>query len=149
MSQTGIPAFDHTLQTTNVWLNEIMDRLGWQEKPRAYHALRVVLHALRDRLPVDHAVALGAQLPLLIRGCYYDGWHPAGKPLKERRREEFLAHVAAAFPGESAENVEAATRAVFQTLRAHISAGEIVDVKNVLPEEIRELWSREAASLWG
>ena len=73
MSQTGVTAFDSTLQTTNVWLHEIMDRMCWQDKHRAYHGLRAVLHALRDRLPVDQAAALGAQLPMLVRGFYYEG----------------------------------------------------------------------------
>jgi len=92
MSYTGIRAFDSTIQTTNVWLNDLADRLGWQDKQRAYHALTAVLHALRDRLPVDQAVALGAQLPMLVRGFYYEGWHPADKPIKERKKEEFLVH---------------------------------------------------------
>jgi hypothetical protein len=29
-------------------------------------------------------VHLGAQLPLLVRGIYYEGWHMAGKPTRER-----------------------------------------------------------------
>ena len=46
--------FDGTLQKTQIWLNEIMTQLDWQEHPqKAYLALRTVLHALRDRLTVD------------------------------------------------------------------------------------------------
>jgi len=85
MSQTGVAAFDSTIQTTNVWLHDIMERLGWQDRHRAYHALRAVLHALRDRLPVDQAAALGAQLPMLVRGFYYEGWHPL---VRQRRIAE-------------------------------------------------------------
>jgi uncharacterized protein (DUF2267 family) len=60
MSQTSLKPFDSTMQTTNIWLNDIRERLGWQESYRAYHALRAVLHALRDRLTVEQAAALAA-----------------------------------------------------------------------------------------
>src|SRR5439155_1429880 len=125
MSATGIPAFDSTIQTTNEWLNDLTDRMGWQERYRAYHALRAVLHALRDRLPVDEAAAFGAQLPMLVRGFYYEGWHPHGKPRKERKKEEFLAHVAAAFGDDLTVDPEEVARSVFQVIAGHVSPGEV------------------------
>jgi uncharacterized protein (DUF2267 family) len=139
MSTTGLPAFDSTLQTTNVWLKEVGEEMGRVEGPRAYHALRAVLHALRDRLPVDVAAALGAQLPMLVRGFYYEGWHPADKPLKERHLEEFLRHIPRAGEGFTGDP-ERAARAVFRVLARHVSAGEVEGVKGCLPAEIRELW---------
>jgi uncharacterized protein (DUF2267 family) len=93
MRATGLASFESTFQTTNVWLHDLMERLGWQDRNRAYHAFRAVLHALRDRLAVEQAAALGAQLPMLMRGFYYEGWHPGGKPVKDRKKGEFLAHV--------------------------------------------------------
>ena len=36
MSQTGLSVFDSTIQTTNVWLNDILVRLGWQDHHRAF-----------------------------------------------------------------------------------------------------------------
>jgi uncharacterized protein (DUF2267 family) len=148
MSATGIAAFDSTLQTTNIWLNDLMDRLGWQDKHRAYHALRAVLHALRDRLPVDQAAALGAQLPMLVRGFYFEGWHPGDKPFKERRKEDFLAHIAQAFRDDPDIDPQAVVRAVFQVIAKHVTPGEIKHVKISLPGEIRSLWSEETHSLW-
>jgi uncharacterized protein (DUF2267 family) len=141
MSQTGLTPFDSTIQTTNIWLNDVVDRLGWGDHHRAYHALRAVLHALRDRLPVDQAAALAAQLPMLVRGFYYEGWHPHGKPVKERHKEEFLAHIAASFPDAFAVEIEEVTRAVFQVLSKHVTSGEIEAVKRRLPAEIRALWA--------
>jgi uncharacterized protein (DUF2267 family) len=140
MSQTGLPAFDSTVQTTHIWVNDVAERLGWQDKQRAYLALRAVLHALRDHLSVDGAAALGAQLPMLVRGFYYEGWHPAGKPLKERKLEEFLAHVAAAFPDEAVIDSEAVTKAVFQVIAKHGDTGEVEKVKSLFPAELRPLW---------
>jgi uncharacterized protein (DUF2267 family) len=141
MSQTGLAAFDSTVHTTNLWLHELAEQLGAEDRHRAYQALRAVLHALRDRLSIDHVAALGAQLPMLVRGFYYEGWHPSGKPLKERKREEFLAHVEAEFrEGPIYVGAEDVTRAVFQLLAKHISAGEVATVRNSLPAEIRALW---------
>lgn len=141
MSQTGLTPFDSTIHTTNIWLNEIGERLGWVDRQRAYHALRAVLHALRDRLSVEHAAALAAQLPLLVRGIYYEGWHPAGKPLKERKKEEFLAHIAAAFQDDFDIDSERVARTVFRVLAQHVSAGEIESMQSTLPAELRSLWS--------
>jgi uncharacterized protein (DUF2267 family) len=140
MSQATLTPFESTIQTTNIWLNDILVRLGWRDHQRAYHALRAVLHALRDRLTVEQAAALAAQLPMLVRGFYYEGWHPHGKPVKERHKEEFLAHIAAAFR-ELEVDPEEVTRAVLQVLSKHVSAGEIASVKQSLPTELRSLWS--------
>lgn len=98
MSTTGVAVFDSTLHVTHAWLNDICDELSWERDPhRAYHAPRTVLHALRDRLHPEEAAGLAAQLPLLIKGVFSEGWHPAGKPVKARTAEEFLAPVAGTF----------------------------------------------------
>ncbi len=138
---------ESTLHTTNAWLNELMEELGWWDRNGAYHALRVVLHALRNQMTVEEATDLGAQLPMLIRGLYYERWHPGGVPLREPKKAEFLAPIAAAFqdePGVSPENV---AWAVFKVLQRHISAGDIDDVNHVLPATIHALWPEYEAQL--
>lgn len=141
MSTTGLEAFDATLQKTNIWLSDLMRELGWEgERQRAYLALRSVLHALRDRLTVEEALDLGAQLPMLVRGFYYEGWKTTGKPLKERHREDFLAHIKHDFRNDDRMDAEAIARAVFTVIARHASAGEVEDVKRVLPAELRSLW---------
>lgn len=140
MAQTGLKPFDSTIQATNIWLNEIQEQLGWQDSYRAYHALRTVLHALRDRLTIEQAAALAAQLPMLIRGLYFEGWHPHGKPVKERHKTEFLAHIEPAFRDDPEADIEKITRAVLHVLSKHVTSGEIEKVKQCLPGEIRSLW---------
>jgi len=140
MSATGLEVFDKTVQTTNAWLKEITEATGL-DRLRAYHVLTAVLHALRDRLTVDEVAQLGAQLPILVRGLYYDRWHhPAGKPDRLRHKEEFLATVAAELDDIGPIDPEDATRAVFAVLERHIAPGEIEDVKAMLPTHLRELW---------
>lgn len=150
MSTTGLEVFDSTLQKTNSWLNDIMQEMGWEDKrQRAYLALRSVLHALRDRLTVEEALDLGAQLPMLIRGFYYEGWKITGKPLKERHREDFLAHIKHDFRNDDRMDPEAIARAVFNVIARRVSAGEIEDIKRILPAELRDLWNPETRKTWG
>jgi uncharacterized protein (DUF2267 family) len=139
MSATGLEVFDQTLQKTNIWLKEITEHLG-PDRQRAYHALRAVLHTLRDRLTVEEAAHLSAQLPLLIRGIYFEGWHPAHKPTKERTREEFLQQVEARLQGVEPINPETATRCVFEVVERNIDRAEAAQVKHMLPGAVRTLW---------
>jgi uncharacterized protein (DUF2267 family) len=140
MSMTGVESFDATLQKTHIWLNELMDELHCDDRYKAYAALRATLHALRDRLSVEEAAHLGAQLPMLIRGFYYEGWTPAGKPDKERRKEEFLAPIRAHFRNDPDLDPARVARAVFSVLSRRVTEGEITDVKHMLPKDLLELW---------
>jgi uncharacterized protein (DUF2267 family) len=133
-------AFTKTVQLTNAWLDSIGRRVNWDDRERSYIALRSTLRALRDRLSVNEAVHLGAQLPMLVRGFYYDGWHPAGTPIKERTKDQFLDHVRRELRGHSDFDVELVVRAVFAVVDEHVTGGEILDIKKTLPREIRELW---------
>jgi uncharacterized protein (DUF2267 family) len=138
MSATGLAVFDETVQKTNTWLKEIALDLG-ADRRRAYQVLRAVLHGLRDRLTIGEAAQLGDQLPMLVRGIYYEGWHPAGKREKIRSRKEFLARLSTHLAPSPIEP-EDAVRAVFQVLKEHVAPGEISDVMQELPQDIRALW---------
>lgn len=141
MKRSHSDVFAETIQKSRVWLKQLMLELEWErEQQKAYLALRTVLHALRDLLSVEEAVQLGAQLPLLIRGSYYEGWKPTGKPLKERQKEKFLAHIKKAFSDDVRVDPERVARAVFRVLDRCTSAGEINDVKHMLPRGLRKLW---------
>jgi uncharacterized protein (DUF2267 family) len=154
MSATGLAVFDTTLQKTNSWLKDLMDELGWEDRHKAYLALRATLHALRDRLTVEEVAQLGAQLPMLIRGFYYEGWDPTGKPLRERHEEQFLVRIGREFSDDARggpyRSESEIARAVFTVLARRVTEGEIQDVKHVLPAELRELWPADAprAARW-
>jgi uncharacterized protein (DUF2267 family) len=141
MGSSILEVFDASLQKSQIWLNDLMRELDWQDKPQnAYLALRTALHALRDRLTVEEAVHLGAQLPMLIRGVYYEGWKLAGKPVKERHKSEFLDHIAAVFRDDDTVDPEKVMRAFFKVLTRHISKGETENVRHLLPKSLQELW---------
>jgi uncharacterized protein (DUF2267 family) len=140
MSVTGLEVFDATVHKTNAWLKRLMVIGGWQDRHLAYLGLRATLHALRDRLTVEEAAELAAQLPMLVRGFYYEGWDPTGKPTRDRHREEFLARISRELPPRSPMEPEPVARAVFRLLAERVTEGEIDEVRHILPTDIRQLW---------
>jgi len=144
MSTTGLTTFDETVQLSNIWLNELMRAVNWNDKTHTYRLLRATLHALRDRLTAHEAVQFGAQLPMLIRGLYYDGWHMRDAVPSERTKSAFLGHVEAAFKQDPNADTEQLVREVFKLLARKISPGEIDDIKHMLPPEVRALWPSTA-----
>ena len=142
MPQTHVRTLEHSIHQTNVWLGDVASELDTDDRQYAYRALRAVMHALRDRLAVDEAAQLAAQLPDLLRGIYYEGWNPSATPTREHTREQFLERVTR--EGALAGHTEAsfAVGAVMTVLRRHISAGELDDVRATLPHDIGELLFR-------
>lgn len=133
--------WERALHKSNAWLQQLAAELDWNDMQATLLALRSVLHALRDRLPPNEAVQLAAQLPLLIKGVYFDGWHPAATPLKTRTRGDFLELVRQPLlRGVPEADAERVTRAVFTLLAEHVSAGEIQDIRGLLPAELVALW---------
>lgn len=140
MSRTGISVLDNATQDVNIWLNEISEREHSEDKNRSYRLLRATLHALRDWLGVDEAADIGAQLPMLIRGIYYEGWNPSATPVPERTLEEFYARIQRDFKTDPLRNPKMSVSSVFAVLAGHVTKGEITHVKNTMRKELRELW---------
>jgi len=140
MSTTGLPVFDTTVQETNLWLKALMERLHTDDRHIAYLALRGTLHTLRDRLPPENAVHLAAQLPMLVRGLYFEGWHMAGTPTQERTRADFFDHVRGELPKGSLLDPNLAARAVFGVMWEKLDIGEVGKVIERLPPDLQELW---------
>jgi uncharacterized protein (DUF2267 family) len=136
---TSIASFGQASQQAQQWVNELADDLNWNER-RAYHLLRAVLHALRDWLSPEEMTDLAAQLPVLIRGIYFEGWKPAETPVWERKKDAFVARIQEAFSDDLLNDPDAAVAAVFRLLDRHVSHGEIVQVRNSMKKSLRELW---------
>ena len=141
MSNTGLRVFDETLHATNTWLHEITSRMGWEDREKGYRLLRVCLHAIRDRMPVGEAAHLSAHLPLLLRGVFFESWRPSQVPVLVHEVEEFLAALRKGFASERDFDAEAAFREVVDVMRMHVSAGELEDVRRVMPDELKRLWA--------
>lgn len=140
VSDANLPVLDHAIQQTNLWLKTLTDEHHFGTRHHAYSALRAVMHALRDRLTAEQATHLGAQLPTFVRGIYYEGWHLADNPTRDRTVQDFADRVAGELPPKFPRDAVGTTKAVFDLLAKELDAGEIEKVKMTLPEPLRSLW---------
>jgi uncharacterized protein (DUF2267 family) len=139
MSATSLDVFDKTIQTANIWLNEISAVIG-PDRHLAWKVLSTVLHKLRDRLPVELSAHLGSQMPLLIRGAFYDQYKPASQPGPCRSEEEFTAEVAEWLSDARPVDPRLAIAAVLCVLDRHVDPGQVAKVKGALPKQLRQMW---------
>ena len=139
MSANGLEIFDKTLHVTNLWLKEIGEEIG-PDRQVAWKVLSTVLHKLRDRLPPDLSAHLGSQLPLLIRGVYYDQYRPSVQPSECRDADSFTEEVAEWLGDTRPVDPETAVLAVFRVLSEHLPKGQITKVQHALPKSLRQRW---------
>lgn len=139
MSTTILPLFDKSLQTTAIWLEEIQSDIG-PDRAFAWRVLSVVLQNLRDHLPLELAAHLGAQLPVVIRGSFYDQFDPTVLPKQAHGADEFLQSVADGLKDSRGVDPRDAVQAVFGVLDRHLSRGQIDKVVRSSPRGIRAMW---------
>ena len=92
-----------------------------------------------QRLDISHH--LGAQLPMLVRGIYYEGWRIAGKPTKDRHIDEFIGHVLKKLPPQFPVDALTVSRGVFEALWEKLDPGEFAKLMIHLPASLRTLRS--------
>jgi uncharacterized protein (DUF2267 family) len=140
---TGLDVFDSTVQQTNLWLKDLMARIPTADRHYAYKLLRATLHTFRDRIGPENAVHFGAQLPMLIRGFYYEGWQPAKPQTKTRHLDDFLNAVEAEAGQSLGSGVGGKVKAVFAVIADRIDAHEIEKLRKVLPAGLKSLLQEE------
>jgi uncharacterized protein (DUF2267 family) len=143
MSEQGLETIESTTQKTHEWIARIAEALHMQKRD-AYKSLRAVLQTLRDRLPMGLAVHFGAQLPMLIRGLYYEGWDPSKVPIK-MSREEFLAAAQEKIVADRVIDPTATIQAVLAVVADHIGGGELEKVMHSFPKDMQLLFLATAS----
>jgi uncharacterized protein (DUF2267 family) len=137
MSIRSVDAVERSVQKTNEWVKAMAAELGTDDREDAWRVLRADLQVLRDELTVDEAAQLAAQLPMVLRGAFWEGFNPGHQPQKLRHREEFLARVAERAQLSDLSEAARAAQATTRVLSEHITAGELDDVFAQLPGEVR------------
>jgi uncharacterized protein (DUF2267 family) len=135
----AIQDLSSAVRATEDWIDDLMQRLGWHDRERVYLVLLATLHALRDCLGRDEAVYVGAQLPPLLRGFYYEGWHPSART-PARKRSAFLERIHDGVHRDPGVDAEQVARAVFALLAARLPAAEVEDAKAATPSTLHNLW---------
>lgn len=137
MSRTPHSTLETTLDKTNIVLKEIEDAYGWPKERRqqSYSALRAVLHQFRDRLTVEESAQFAAQLPMLIRGIYFEGWDPTLVPQK-MDRDEFLQRIRVEFPFDIDGGIELLVQRVLTAVKRYVTDGEWNDIKSSMPKDL-------------
>ncbi len=128
--------------------NEFLNSVAWRlndpaNKDRAGRVVRCVFRAMRNRLTIEESAQLMAQLPLVIKGLYVDGWIPQKRYPKVKTMDEFV-QVVIAEDGTSAlrdfsgiEDAMDATEAVIKTLAEYVSQGELRHMVAILPKDMK------------
>ncbi|MGC5028594.1 DUF2267 domain-containing protein [Micromonospora sp. DT229] len=137
MAERFESAIESSVDKINLILKDIERAYGWPKAQRnqSYAALRTVLHLLRDRMPVQECAQFSAQLPMLVRGLYFEGWQPEKVPIK-LSRDDFLQAVRQGFPYDAQGGPQRVVQVVLDTLRRHLSPGEWEDVRSTMPDDL-------------
>ncbi len=134
--------FENYQKEAMTWLHGLCDYLGIQDEMKAARIFRAVLHAIRDRIPAGEAIHLAAQLPIVWKGIYFDGFTLRDEPVRIRHEEEWLEFIRskdasaemADFP--TLEHVHYAFQDVMKFLRSRISEGQYNQVAQALHSEL-------------
>lgn len=140
MTAQGLDVIDHSVHLTHEWINELAARLGWSSKRSTLRLMRITLHRIRDHLQVDEVAQVSAQLPILVRGFFFEGWVPKHTPIRERHAPDFIAFIAGQMSDAEEFRGQDDIKCVFDLLNARISRGEVEDIRANLPAGLRDMW---------
>lgn len=132
----------------NQFVNEVAVELRRsKERDRVARIVRATLHGLRARLTMDESFQLLAQLPMVLKAVYVDGWRPHDEPDKHIKNPRSLADEVMFVDGTNAAHdlptiaeAEEAISAVFRVLKRHISDGEVDSLAHTLPRSLERMW---------
>ena len=140
LTMANLQDLKKALPDTEAWLADLKQRLKWHDREKVYLAFMATLHALRDSLPRDVAVYLGVQLPVLLRGLYFEGWHPSARVTRAKSRSAFIERIQEGVHRDPGIDAEEVASAVLALLAERLPAPELEDAKAATPTSLRMFW---------
>jgi uncharacterized protein (DUF2267 family) len=138
MTINELKAIQKTINDTNEWINELMSSYDFENEEEAFLLMRATLKTIRDRINPNEAHHLGAQLPALIRGFYYEGWNPNKNPLNFETTDGFISTVKSNLAGHDNIDLEMAVPEAMRIIFERIGSGQADHVKQNLPAQVQE-----------
>ena len=131
----------------NTFLKEYANKMGMKNEPeKAGRIFISIMHALREIIPVEESMQFIAQLPMFLKATYVNGWRIKKQKPKIKRMEDFIDLVKQ-FDGPAAINdfgyendlTEKYIDVTFIYLRKYISLGEMQDIRDRLPKDLKSM----------
>jgi len=134
--------FEKYCNEANSWLLDIAKNIDHPGRTEwAYGCLKAVMHTIRDRTTIEEVFHFSAQLPIVIRGIYFEGYKPTGKPEKMNAKE-FMQKIKTGLGPGNLVTAEESFRVVLELLYEKISIGEMDDIRGGMPKSIQKLWNK-------
>jgi uncharacterized protein (DUF2267 family) len=136
--------FERYAAEGNRFVNEVAQELG-TDRNRAARITRVILHAIRDRLPADDAIEFAQGLPIALKGIYLDRYDISKTPIRIRDKRVFIEFIrrkaggTASIDFPNARSVIRAFQAVFVVLEYNMNYGQTDQIKKLLNRELVDL----------
>lgn len=134
-----VTVFARTTHKSQIWIKEVQREMKWMSGDNVYHLLRAVLQSLRDQLSAHEAAHFAAQLPLLLRGTFYEGWNPKSKLSPSISKINFLELVKEKLNPMGVQNfeLEKGVLITLTVIKRHISVGEMKDLTSLLNPDLK------------
>ena len=131
----------------NTFLKEYAKELDLgKDTDKAGRIFVAIMHALRDIIPPEESLQMVAQLPMFLKAVYVNGWRIKKTRVKVKQVAEFLdlvrEHDGSAAVNDleySDEVAEQYVETTFIFLRKYISNGELQDIRDSLPKNLKNL----------
>lgn len=136
------PILENNIHQTMDWIYAIEEACHWDDdnQKKAFIALRAVLHQLRDLLGLEQAAHLSAQLPLVIRGIFFENWNPSPGATPKIEKADFLGSISKGLYPYRDMDVEKTTKGVLHVLGGKLPPGEFEKIIKEIPKDIKDLY---------